>query len=721
MLASGQRPRSHAAAWWAGLVVAAIVVMLWNGNPRMLNPTDLTWINADDPFQHVMGWEQFRWSPLLQYPITKNEGYGLERGSGLVYSDAIPVAAVALRPLSPILPRPFQYLGWWAVLSLVLQGYWGARLIRLRTDRTAAVALGAGFFLIAPVLLNRIGLHTALTSHWLMLCGLWLYFSSREPRARRWAALLLIAVGLHAYMFVMVGAIWAANLVKCRIAGTLARRDLLHTGATVIAVAAWMHCLGYFIVGRGAAAGGPGTRFDLINFVAGISWSTLEPVIHGNLDPNGWDGYAYLGVGLMALLVASAAVRLVRRVRGAPGSRGSDGGSTAGSPVVAPGPVAAPGSVMVSWIPLIVVACVFLVFAASNRILFDGDELLTYPLPRFLRAVTATFRGQGRMIWPTYYVLMLAILWFVVQTWRPRALAYLLTAGLVVQVVDFSGGARLMRVGTSGPGLVHPLRDPIWNTVAARYQRLVSIPAFHGQPERHTLAWFCARNGLGSNIGYFSRMNPVRQQQGAERALDEVLSARYDPGTVYYFPHAETWNIARLTASPHDLAVVADGHYLLVPGGNPTGTARPADDVVVPPLGTELSFAANGVGQGLLLDGWSWREEWGTWADIKTPSLLLPLPRGYRGKVRIALRWLGHASPGAHQKAIISFDQAEFQVAFNGDITAQDNTFDVVAAHDWISVRIRIHRPVLEVDGRLLGVGLIAVRMTNPDDPPPGR
>jgi hypothetical protein len=707
MVATGRRKSYRAAGWWAGLVVAALAVLLWNGNPQMLNPADITWIDADDPFQHVMGWEQFRGSPLLQYPITKNEGYGLERGSALVYSDAIPIAALVLRPFSPILPRPFQYLGWWAVLSLVLQGYWAARLIRLRTDRTAVIALGAGFLMVAPVLLNRIGIHTALTSQWTILCALWLYFSSSEPRARRWALLLLLAISIHAYLFVMVGAIWAANLVKCRIARTLTRRDLLHAGATVIAVATWMHALGYFLVGRGAAAGGGNSRIDLVNFVCGISWSTLLPDVKGNLDPNAWDGYAYLGVGLLGLLVGSAVVRIVRRVRG--------GGSRETSPgVEASSPVAAPDRVAVSWIPLIVVAAGFLVFAVSNHVLFGGDEILTYPWPGFMRTVTATFRGQGRMIWPTYYVLVLAILWFVIRTWRPRTLAYLLAAGLVLQVIDFREGARLMRVGTSGSGLVKPLRDPIWATVATRYRKLVSIPAFHGQPDRHTLAWFSARNGLGSNIGYFSRMNPRRQQQGAERALEEVLSAHYDPETVYYFPHAETWNIAKLTASPHDLALVADGHHLLVPGGNPAGTARP-DDVVVPPLGTELSFAASGTGQGLLLDGWSWREAWGTWSDSKTPSFLLPLPRGYRGKLRIVLRWLGHAAPGVRQSAIIRFDDAEFTVGFAADAVPQDSTFDVVATHDWIAVRIRIRRPVVEVDGRLLGVGLIAVRMTNPD------
>src|SRR4051812_3116095 len=129
------RTRSRVLVLGGALIAAAIAVVLWNGNPRMMDPTDVDWIAVDDPLAHVMGWEQFRASPLVQYPIARNEGYGLERSSTLVFSDSIPVVALVLRPLSPILPHPFQYLGWYAVLSVVLQGYWGARLIRLRSDR----------------------------------------------------------------------------------------------------------------------------------------------------------------------------------------------------------------------------------------------------------------------------------------------------------------------------------------------------------------------------------------------------------------------------------------------------------------------------------------------------------------------------------------------------------------------------------------------------------
>src|SRR5437660_2333865 len=165
--------------WLIALGVGTIVFCVWIGYARTLDPTALSWIFHEDPFQHVMGWEQFRNAPLLQYPITKNALYGLEWSSTIVFTDSIPIAALVLRPFSALLPHPFQYLGWWVLLCLILQAYWAARLVLLRSDRLADAAIGALFFVTTPVVLERLGLQIAVGSHWLLLWALFLYFSSQ--------------------------------------------------------------------------------------------------------------------------------------------------------------------------------------------------------------------------------------------------------------------------------------------------------------------------------------------------------------------------------------------------------------------------------------------------------------------------------------------------------------------------------------------------------------
>src|SRR6185503_3686040 len=128
---------------------------------------------------------------------------------------------------------------------------------------------GSALFVTAPVLLNRIGLHTALTSQWLLLWALYLYVTSRDARSRSWLVLLLLAVSIHAYLFLMVAALWLAHLAACRLRRTLSRRDLALAAGTLAVLVGWMHVLGYFSVGGGAGSGGGISRMDLTSFVAG--------------------------------------------------------------------------------------------------------------------------------------------------------------------------------------------------------------------------------------------------------------------------------------------------------------------------------------------------------------------------------------------------------------------------------------------------------------------
>jgi hypothetical protein len=239
------------------------------------------------------------------------------------------------------------------------------------------------------------------------------------------------------------------------------------------------------------------------------------------------------------------------------------------------------------------------------------------------------------------------------------------------------------------------------------------------------LTWFCTTHGIGINIVRVSRENPRRVHDAAHRAIEDILHGSYDPATVYYFPDARTWNAAKLTASPDDLVIVADGRHLLLPGAKPGG-ASPADQVVRPSLGAWWSFAASEPGAGFLIEGWLPSESWGTWSDGLVPSILLPLPRGYRGKVRVAVRWRGHADPGIAGRIQVAFDRAEFPIEFEGDVQ-RDSAFEVVAERDYLAVRFQVRRPT-GPGQRWPRIGVVAVQLTTPDlaprapdAPTPGR
>lgn len=681
--------------WLLALAVGGAVFFAWIGYARTLDPLNLQWIFHEDPFSHAIGWEQLRNAPIAQYPLTRNEQYGLEWSSTLVFTDSIPAAALILRPLSELLPRPFQYLGWWTLLSLVLQAYFGARLLLLRTERLGGAAIAAVLFATAPVMLERIGLQAALGSHWLVLWALWLYLDGRGVRAWAWSGVLLLAVSVHAYLFVMVGGIWAAHLVRCRLDRVLTRRDLAVAGATVVAVAAWMHALGYFVIGDGIAGGGWRSSFDLLGFVAPARGAGLGLV--SALTSDTWDGSAYLGAGVLALIAATAIAYVVRRRVF----------------VATPGPA-------VRWTPLVVMLAGFTIFAMTNQPTIAGHHIASLALPHAIEHLYETFRGAHRMVWPVYYVVLTTVLWRAISVWPARQLNWALAAALALQLVDLEGVAAHKRAEIRGPGMIRPLRDPMWSTVAQHYQRLLSVPSKYWQADWPTIAWFAARHRLGCNVAYVSRTDQRLRIARARVYVDAVATGRFDRDAAYYFPSAALWSVARETMDPGDLAVVADGMHLILPGGR-AWVAVPAIPQAITPVGEWISFA-DPDSDGLLLDGWWPREAWGTWSTVGESWLALPVPRSER--IRVTFRWISALPAMSAPPLRVHMAGQAFTARLPPPGVQRERSFELTTtASPLLDVRFEIdEHSERGPNERALGLGLIAARVERVselhDEPP---
>mgnify|MGYP006286010095 CR=1 FL=1 len=138
------------------LICFAILAFLLIMGPYALIPTNIAWLSSGDPAQHYLGWAFYRHSPWTN-PIGLNPDYGMDISSSIVYSDSIPLMAILLKPFSAWLPETFQYLGLWALLCFVLQGYFAYLLIGRMTKEPLLKILGAGFFIFAPAFLWRFG------------------------------------------------------------------------------------------------------------------------------------------------------------------------------------------------------------------------------------------------------------------------------------------------------------------------------------------------------------------------------------------------------------------------------------------------------------------------------------------------------------------------------------------------------------------------------------
>jgi hypothetical protein len=186
---------------------------------------------------------------------------------------------------------------------------------------------------------------------------------------------------------------------------------------------------------------------DLLTFFNPGNYSRWIPTLP--MGEGQYEGYGYLGVGMLALAVVALGMSLVR-----------------GSPIAVP-PRAR---------PLVVAGALMGVFALSNHVTVAGYEVLTmrkfYDI--FATAV-GPLRASGRFIWPLHYLLMTGILALVVgkQLTSRKITNVGLAAAIAIQVAEIRPEARMSPADRNG------LQSAAWQGVGASYRHLALYPPYY--------------------------------------------------------------------------------------------------------------------------------------------------------------------------------------------------------------------------------------------------
>lgn len=596
------RPFSGKTLAWSGLASLALGLSLFalTCGFATLWPTNVNWLMDGDAAQHWLGWQFFRQSDWWQWPLGRNLPYGLDLSSSIVFTDSIPLLALLFKPFSALLPAEFQYTGLWLLLCFSLQALCSARLLSRFIADPMTVALGSGFFCLAPFMLQRVFGHFALVGHWLLLLALYLALDNK-PRTKAWALLLALSAAVHFYLTAMVLLLFGATLVKQALARPRSWHDLLLLATlppTCLALTMW--ACGYFLLeaGTATAIGGFGQfRMNLLSPIdPNTIWSTLLPDQPG--FPFEGEGFLFFGSGMLLLAMLQTPVLLWQ----------------------------ARSLVRRSLWPLALVLTVALAFAVSDTISL-GDRLLGhYSLPQALRFVTGTFRASGRFAWLLGYALFLAIVVSCARTY-PRWLTRSLLAVLLVwQTVDMRSA--FASINTTFAQRMHwstPLTAPIWPVLGSQARALFFVP-----PTNSPLGWMelgrlASDHGIPINAGYFARVSPLALYAATERLTLDVLQNNLDPRKLYVFSEDSLlWHYARAQVGPQFMALAVDGFRLLAQaspdhGFDPYRLPNPGPDelqhVFVDTAATVWSFTNEGQGRHHAISGWSVAEPWGTWSS----------------------------------------------------------------------------------------------------------
>ena len=534
------------------------------GNRDWLRPTP----SRLDHAVAQLNWEFLRWAPMGTWPPFDLSNLGVGWSTVYVpFSSGSPFGIV-LRYFSAILPTKFQFMGLWLILSFFLYGYFAGKLISRATASKGIVVLGGLLLLTSPVFYYRIGVlgHFELSAHWLIFASILLALES-QIRFKRWTLLLLVALIINIYLFVITGCFYLAAFIQNLTAQSDRKPKVKQFGLVLVCCAFAMWVLGFFVY-RSNATGLGFFRINLASFIfprfsLGASYQGSFSQFFdqiGVFDGRDFvaferEGFGYLGLGVifgssvLLVLVLSRLRMTFARLSGPSKS-------------------------------VVVVSIVLFLNSLSNHVVIGRRELLQYPVPNALLDLRQVFRTAERFSWPLYYLIFLAVIVGITKFVRQKALVTLILVSLlVIQIWDIYPGVLSSRQVLRTTSTVQLISSPQWDEIVKGRKSLTMVPVFDFIDDEQSTEiedWrkndrffsileFASQRQLTTNFSVTGRPVSAIVEIENRRINEELTNGRFDVDTVYVFPNLNQWSELRAKYSRSGQFVELDGFFLIVP------------------------------------------------------------------------------------------------------------------------------------------------------------
>ena len=483
---------------------------------KILNPSNNKWLFGIDSDANFIGWQFFRRTPILQFPIGNSPNLGTGFASSVVYTDSIPLFAIPFKFLNFLLPNAFQYFGLWVLACFVLQTVFAFRLLRHWMDDRTSAHLASVFFVIAPCFLFRFSVgangHLALCGQFLVLWAMHLLLQPRHSQ-RTWLLLCSASILIHVYLFSMVFAFFVVSVATHPSANIRGRLNSLKQSALHIASVLTASIGIFWFVGGFMSAGSDGgdayvgatltTFIDPMATVNNYSWSSLFPDISsgGGLVEN----VSFLGIATLILL-----------------------------PLVVCFLIRSRKSINTHKTALIISAILLFAFSLSPDIWLASRKLVSYNPPPVLAQIIQSFRTVDRYSWVLVYLLMTiafaSLTFFVRKEWLRVAL---LLALLGVQFFDMRTAVSETRERFTTSSYQSPLTSPLWNKLGPQYKRLETVPPLNLDPHWFDFALYADSWGLSSNAAGMARVSDEAFAALVAKQQSEINRLQFRSDTLY--------------------------------------------------------------------------------------------------------------------------------------------------------------------------------------------
>jgi hypothetical protein len=526
--------------------------------PRVLDPSNIGWLEMVDTSTYYLGWEFFRNSPWT-FPIGLNPSYGLEISNSIVYSDSNPLLAIIFKSVREILPHPFQYFGIWLLACFVLQAWFGWKLMKLLCNDLWICTFGAGLLSFSLPMLWRLHQniqHLNLVAHFLILAALYLTLNKNQNHRRtfHWVLLIGLSALIHFYITAMVILLWLANLLQSRNAEQITSRQFIVEYFSVIGTLLFFFWqTGYFSISVGHGADGYGNDgLNLLSLIdSGKSDYVLWSFLLGDLpgDELSHEKFNFLGLGIISLIPLSLYSLIqnysyfLERIK--------------------------------KNIYLVILLALLTLFSISHNVGIGSIQFKLDLFEPILRGFGGLFRASARMFWPVFYAIVFVLIALIVKQFQSKYAALILGLALAIQISDTSSGwmairSRLMAEPQSTWNT--PMVDPFWQIAGKRYQKLRVPPSLNStELGWNYLGYFSAAYGLKTNAAYLARVDVLAKEMIFLKHDELMQTFNYDKDTLYIIDDVMLEGVRRNMNAKEDLLIQVNGFNVLAPGWGKCG------------------------------------------------------------------------------------------------------------------------------------------------------
>lgn len=519
--------------WFLMIISSIIGAILFTAiyGIRILDPTYEDWLfQGGDLTQHYIGWLFFRKCDW-QFPFGLIDGALGNIKISVIYTDSVPLFAVFFKLLSPFLPETFQYFGLLGILSFMMNGACSTLLIHRFNKNGVFCIIGSTFYIVCPVILQRLYGHEALSCHFIIIIGLILWFYQDHKWDKKWknyvmppllwGLLGVIAVGIHMYYLPMSYCLLMGCFITDIFKSQKYLRPFLCLSSITLFSLITMWLLGAFYTKSNIAESGLG------HFSANIN-TFCNPLDKGSIFFNSlpvndgqYEGYAYVGFGIMLGAIISLTAVIYRSIMCKEGF------------VSNIRKILKKRRVWMLAVVLVFIVAMFYSISPSGYI--NHYKIYDIYYPGSIIKIMSLFRATGRFAWIGMYLVFTTVLYCISKINRKKLMVGLLVCCAILQFTDMSSHMYSKRKYKERQIYTSPLSDPRWEEVAEGCDKLIGLPYDQTPDTIYALSIFSYKHGMTINHFLIARppLDEILEQY--HHNIELISSGNADPNALYVF------------------------------------------------------------------------------------------------------------------------------------------------------------------------------------------